>query len=269
MMGPASLGLIRDSGDALHRAYVSGKPIPPISRQAPSMSLADAYRIQDQMLSHRLAAGARVIGKKIGATSEAVQKLVGIDCPDFGLLLSDSLCTEAEVIDYGRLIQPRAEGEIAFVLKDRLQGPGIGIADVLAATDHLLACIEVVDSRIENWDIRIQDTIADNASCGLFVLGAEKRSITQVDLTGCHMQMRRNGKVAAQGRGDASLGHPASAIAWLANTFGEMGIALEPGEPLLSGSLGPLVPIEPGDHIHLEIEGLGACRAQFGGPPGS
>ncbi len=251
-------------GQELHQALQARAPIPPLSGRGLALTLAEAYAIQESMLSHRLAAGARVVGKKVGATSKAVQAILGgIPQPDFGLLLDDMLYNDGETVPMARLIQPRAEGEIAFLLKRDLRGPGLTAADVLAATEGVMACLEIVDSRIRDWAIRIEDTVADNASCGVFVLGDRLVAPEHVDLSTCGLVLARNGEVAVTGAGAAVLGHPANAVAWLGNTLGRLGIPLKAGEIVLSGALAPLVPVTAGDHLRVAIGGIGACSIRF------
>lgn len=250
-------------GRELHDALIHRGTISPLTSRGLELTIDDAYRIQSHMLSHRLAEGIRIVGKKIGATSEPVQRAVGIDQPDFGILLEDCAYSSGATIPFERLIQPRAEGEIAFFLKERLQGPGITPEMVIAATEYVSTCIEIVDSRVRDWQIRIVDTIADNASCGVFILGAERIALEGIDLAACEMNMFINDVAAAHGKGSASLGHPANAVAWLANTLGTLGTALEPGEPILSGSLGQLVDVREDDVVRLAIERIGECEARF------
>jgi 2-oxopent-4-enoate/cis-2-oxohex-4-enoate hydratase len=216
------------------------------------------------MLSHRLSAGEKILGKKVGATSAAVQNLLKVHQPDFGMLLSGMIYNEGETIPMERLIQPKAEGEIAFILKRDLRGPGITIADVLSATECVLPCFEIVDSRIDDWKIGIIDTVADNASCGVFALGGTARDPKKVDLELCGMVLEKNGDIVATGAGAAALGHPASAVAWLANTLGRLDIPLLAGEVILSGSLATLIPVKAGDHLRISIGGLGECSVRFG-----
>jgi 2-oxopent-4-enoate/cis-2-oxohex-4-enoate hydratase len=256
--------LIANLGDELHGALAARAPVAPLSGRGHDLSIEDAYRIQERMLSHRLKAGDKIVGKKVGATSAAVQNLLKVKQPDFGMLLASMIYNEGETIPMDSLIQPKAEGEIAFILKRDLQGPGVTIADVLAATDCIMPCFEIVDSRIENWKIGIQDTVADNASCGVFALGGAARSPHKVDLDLCGMVLEKNGDVFATGAGAAALGHPASAVAWLANTLGPLGISLKSGEVILSGSLATLAPVAAGDHLRVSIGGLGDCSVRFG-----
>jgi 2-oxopent-4-enoate/cis-2-oxohex-4-enoate hydratase len=204
-----------------------------------------------------------VIGKKIGVTSKAVMDMLGVYQPDFGLLTDAMVYNEGEAIPASRLIQPKAEGEIAFILKRDLQGPGVSAADVLAATEGVMACFEIVDSRIRDWKIKIQDTVADNASCGVFVLGDRLVDPRGLDLTTCGMVLEKNGEIVATGAGAAALGAPANAVAWLANTLGALGIPLKAGEVILSGSLAIMVPVQAGDSLRVSIGGIGGCSVRF------
>lgn len=251
-------------GDELHAALQARAPVPPLSGRGHALSLPQAYRIQQRMLSHRLAAGQRVVGKKVGATSRAVQTMLGVDQPDFGLLLDGMQHADGATVDMSRLIQPRAEGEIGFILRRALRGPGVTPAQVLDATESVMACLEIVDSRIQDWKIGILDTVADNASCGVFALGAARADPRGLDLRLAGLVLERNGEVVATGAGAAVLGHPSNAVAWLANALGDLGIALEPGEVVLSGSLVPLIPVMRGDEFRVTIGGIGGCALRFG-----
>lgn len=250
-------------GQELYQALVARQVVEPLSTRHPEITIEDAYAIQQHMLSLRLAAGEQVVGKKIGVTSKAVMDMLGVYQPDFGWLTDGMVYNEGEAIPAATLIQPKAEGEIAFVLKKRLQGPGVTAADVLAATEGVMACFEIVDSRIRDWKIKIQDTVADNASCGVFVLGDRLVDPRDVDLGTCGMVLEKNGEIVATGAGAAALGHPANAVAWLANTLGRLGIALEAGEVVLSGSLGIMVPVQAGDNLRVTIGGIGGCSVRF------
>jgi 2-oxopent-4-enoate/cis-2-oxohex-4-enoate hydratase len=250
-------------GDALFDALASGSTIAPLSSRHPEMTVQDAYAVQQRLMARRLAAGEKVIGKKIGVTSQAVMDMLGVFQPDFGWLTDAMVYNEGESIPMQRLIQPKAEGEIAFVLKKMLKGPGVTVADVLAATEGVMACFEIVDSRIADWKIKIQDTVADNASCGVFVLGDRLVDVRDVDLTTCGMVLEKNGEIVVTGAGAAALGHPANAVAWLANTLGAHGTALEAGEVVLSGSLGAMVPVKTGDNLRVTIGGIGGCSVRF------
>ncbi|GEQ77290.1 2-hydroxypent-2,4-dienoate hydratase [Comamonas testosteroni] len=250
-------------GDELHAALCGRQAIEPLSARHPEITIADAYAIQQRMLARRLEAGECVVGKKIGVTSRAVMDMLGVFQPDFGWLTDGMVFNEGEAVSASSLIQPKAEGEIAFLLKKTLQGPGVTAADVLAATEGVMACFEIVDSRISDWKIKIQDTVADNASCGVFVLGDRLVDPRDVDLGTCGMVLEKNGEIVATGAGSAALGHPANAVAWLANTLGAHGIALEAGEVVLSGSLAAMVPVKAGDNLRVSIGGIGGCSVRF------
>jgi 2-oxopent-4-enoate/cis-2-oxohex-4-enoate hydratase len=255
--------LIEQLGTELYQALVDAKTVKPLTDRHPDITIEDAYKIQQQLMKLRLNAGERVIGKKIGVTSKAVMNMLGVYQPDFGYLTDGMVYNEGQAIPMSRLIQPKAEGEIAFVLKKTLKGPGISSADVLAATEGVMACFEIVDSRIQDWKIKIQDTVADNASCGVFVLGDRLVDPRDVDLQTCGMVLEKNGDIVATGAGAAALGAPANAVAWLANTLGRLGIALEAGEVVMSGSLAIMVPVVAGDNLRVTIGGIGSCSVRF------
>ncbi|CAM4231037.1 2-oxopent-4-enoate hydratase [Kerstersia similis] len=255
--------LIQQLGAELYQALRQRQVIAPLTERHPDMSIEDAYAVQQAMQQLRLADGERVVGKKIGVTSQAVMNMLGVYQPDFGWLTDGMVYNEGEPIAADSLIQPKAEGEIAFVLKKTLKGPGVTAADVMAATEGVMACFEIVDSRIRDWKIKIQDTVADNASCGVFVLGDRLVDVRDVDLYTCGMVLEKNGEVVATGAGAAALGHPANAVAWLANTLGRLGIALEAGEVILSGSLAAMVPVKAGDNLRVTIGGIGGCSVRF------
>ena len=250
--------------DELYRALRDATPVAPLTEREPEITVEDAYRISEALLRRRTADGERVIGKKIGATSRAVQDMLNVRQPDFGYLTDRMLATsDAPIRIEGSLIAPRAEGEVAFILRRRLQGPGVTNAQVLAATECVMPCFEIVDSRIRDWKIRIQDTVADNASCGLFVLGGQAVSPARVDLTTCGMVVECNGEVISTGAGAAALGSPVNCVTWLANTLGQFGVPLEAGEVILSGSLVPLHPVGPGDALQLRIGDIGSASVRF------
>ncbi|WP_028603204.1 2-oxopent-4-enoate hydratase [Ottowia thiooxydans] len=254
---------INQLGDELYEALKACRTLEPLTNRHPDISIDDAYAIQQRMMKRRLDAGEKVVGKKIGVTSKAVMNMLGVYQPDFGWLTDGMVYNEGEAIEASTLIQPKAEGEIAFVLKRTLKGPGVTAADVLAATEGVMACFEIVDSRIQDWKIKIQDTVADNASCGVFVLGDRLVDVRDVDLATCGMVLEKNGEIVATGAGAAALGHPANAVAWLANTLGAHGIALEAGEVVLSGSLAIMVPVKAGDNLRVSIGGIGSCSVRF------
>jgi 2-oxopent-4-enoate/cis-2-oxohex-4-enoate hydratase len=255
---------IHELGDELYTALRARRTVAPLTARIPDLTVEEAYRISLRLRDRRVSDGEEVIGKKIGVTSKPVQNALDVHQPDFGWLMSPMrYASGCDLPISTQLIQPRAEGEIAFVLKRDLIGPGVTPADVLAATDHVLPCFEVVDSRIDDWKICIQDTIADNASSGLFVLGREAADPCRVDFVTCGIVVEKNGEILSTGAGAAALGSPLNCVAWLANTMGAFGVALKAGEIVLSGSLVPLEPVRVGDVMRLQIGGIGGAQVRF------
>ena len=255
---------IQQCGDELYNALTNRTTLRPFTERFPDISINDAYHISLRMVERRVEAGEKIIGKKIGVTSKAVQNMLNVHQPDFGYLTDNMVFNQGEEMPISeQLIQPRAEGEIAFILKKDLIGPGVTNADVLAATECVMPCFEIVDSRIEDWNIKIQDTVADNASCGLFVLGDNAVSPSQVDLATCGMVVEKNGSIISTGAGAAALGSPVNCVTWLANTLGQFGIPLKAGEVILSGSLVPLEPVQAGDFMTVSIGGIGSASVRF------
>ncbi len=251
-------------GDELYAALRGRHTVAPLTGRVPGITIDDAYGISRRLLARRIADGERIVGKKIGVTSEAVQRMLDVHQPDFGFLTDAMLFESGATIHIGDiLIQPRAEGEIAFVLARDLAGPGVTEDDVLAATRCVRPCFEIVDSRIRDWKIRIEDTVADNASSGVFVLGASEVDPRAVALASCRIRVEKNGAALSEGVGAAALGSPACCVAWLANTLSRFGIALEAGEVILSGSLVPLEPVRAGDRLSLMLEGIGEASVSF------
>jgi len=250
-------------GRALHEALRDRRTLAPLIEQDPSLTIDDAYAISLDFLARRLKEGEKVVGKKIGVTSKAVQDMLGVHQPDFGFL-TDWMHVEGDIdVDAKALIAPRAEAEIAFILKDSLNGPGVTAADVLAATASIAPCFEIVDSRIRDWKIGIVDTVADNASCGVFILGEARVDPRGIDLPGLHVTVTKNGAPLSEGYGSAVQGDPAQAVAWLANTLGAYGVTLDAGDVILSGSLVPLAPAVKGDVFEMTLHGIGGCVARF------
>lgn len=256
---------IKQYGDELYEAWLARRTVAPLVEREPDISIEDAYKIQERFIARRLQAGEKIVGKKIGVTSKPVQDFLGVFQPDFGQLTSGMIYQEGDTIDLGSLIQPKAEAELAFVLKEDLVGPGITAMDVIRATDYVTPCFEIVDSRIDNWKIKIQDTVADNASCGVYVLGKTKGDPRQLDITLAGMVLEKNGELFSTSVGAAVQGSPANAVAWLANTLGALGIPFRAGEVILSGSQSALVPVVDGDELVCTVGGLGCCRAKFAG----
>ena len=252
-------------GDELYAALRGGHTVVPLTDRESDIQIEDAYHISLRMLNRRVENdGETIIGKKIGVTSKPVQEMLGVFQPDFGFLTDTMEYPDgADIPVAGNLIAPKAEGEIAFRLKKDLVGPGVTEADVLDATETIIPCFEIVDSRIEDWKIKIQDTVADNASCGVFVLGKNEVDPRDYDLPNLKMTIYKNGEFHSEGLGSAVQGNPLTAVAWLANTLGEFGIPFKAGELILSGSLAPLIPVVAGDEMSLEIEGIGGCSCKF------
>jgi 2-oxopent-4-enoate/cis-2-oxohex-4-enoate hydratase len=248
-------------GDELFESWQSRVPIEPLTEREPAITLDYAYRIQEHVIKRRLALGDRIVGKKIGLTSRVVQRSLGVGEPDFGQLLGSMVATD--VIALSTMLQPRAEGEVAFLLEHDLKGPGITNADVIYATHSVLPCFEIVDSRIRDWRIRLQDTVADNASAGMFVLGDRSVDLKGLDLSTCGMVLEKNGAIECTGVGAAALGSPVNCVTWLANALGRYGITLRAGEIILSGSLGALIPVVAGDSLNLSIGGIGSATIRF------
>lgn len=260
-----SLDRITALGDELFAALRAGQTLTPLTEREPGIDIEDAYQVSLRFLERRTAEGERVVGKKIGVTSKPVQDMLGVHQPDFGFLTDRMDVASGSVISIAGsgLIQPRAEGEIAFVLKKDLSGANITADQVLDATDYVSPCFEIVDSRITDWKIKIQATVADNASCGVFVLGEARVRPQTLDLATVKMDITQNGAHVASGLGAAVQGHPATAVAWLANTLGRYGIPFLKGEIILSGSLAPLLPAKPGDQFHMTLAGLGEASIGF------
>jgi 2-oxopent-4-enoate/cis-2-oxohex-4-enoate hydratase len=251
-------------GDELYAALRLRRPVEPLTARGPGLTVDSAYQISLHQLHRRIADGERLIGKKIGATSKAVQQRFGVSQPDFGFL-TDAMQVEAAgtIGIAASLIQPMVEGELGFVLKRDLAGPGVTASEVLMATECIVPCLEIVDSRIADWNIAYEDTVADNASSGLFVVGDHLADPRRLDLATLGMVLERNGEVVSTGAGAAALGSPARCIAWLANALGGYGQSLKAGEILLSGSLVPVEPVRQGDFVCVNIHGVGRVSAHF------
>ncbi|GAA0411097.1 putative hydratase/decarboxylase [Acrocarpospora corrugata] len=248
----------------LSEARATGRPCAPVRTLLPPGDVGAAYAVQSAWVAAQVAAGARVVGRKVGLTNPVVQRQLGVGQPDFGVLLDTMECPAGQEIDIARTLQPKIEAEVAFVLAADLTGHTIGPAEVAAATGWVAAALEIVDSRIAGWDIDIVDTVADNASSGLFTLGGRRR-LDGLDLRGCAMTMRRGDDVVSTGSGAACLGDPLNAVAWLAVTARDRGRPLRAGDVVLSGALGPMVPVLPGDRFEAVIDGISAVSAAFSG----
>jgi 2-oxopent-4-enoate/cis-2-oxohex-4-enoate hydratase len=223
-------------GDELYQSLLSRQPVAPLTEREPGITIDDAYQIQLRMIQRRLDAGEHVVGKKIGVTSKVVMDMLKVNQPDFGQLLSGMVFNEGQPLSMSQFIAPKAEAEVAFILSRDLMGPGVTAADVLRATDCVMPCFEIVDSRIKDWKIKIQDTVADNASCGVLTLGGTRKSPRDIDLALAGMVLEKNGEIISTSTGASVQGSPVNAVAWLANTLGRLGIGLKAGDIILSGS---------------------------------
>jgi 2-keto-4-pentenoate hydratase len=252
-----------DAARALLDAYTSGKPIAPLTTTHDDITLSDAYAIQLLQIDELVRGGRTVQGHKVGLTSAAMQRLLGVDQPDYGHLLDDFFYLEHAPIPLDRFLQPRIEPEIAFVLGRPLRGPGVTVHQAIAAVDFVLPALEIVDSRIEDWRITLFDTIADNASSGALVLGSTPTRLHEVDLRLSGAVMTRNGAVVGTGAGGAVLGSPITSLVWLANTVGARGVTLEAGQVVLPGAVCAMVPVAAGDTFTATFAGLGPVTARF------
>ncbi|MES2912504.1 MAG: fumarylacetoacetate hydrolase family protein [Pseudomonadota bacterium] len=255
--------LCDELGDELYDAWKGNRMLAPLIERVPGITVDDAYRIQLRTIARRIEAGERHVGKKVGLTAGVVQRIFGVNQPDFGHLLSGMSYSDGATIDSKKFIQPKGEGELGFILKRDLMGPGITNADVIAATECVVPCFEIVDSRIQDWKIKVQDTVADNGSSAAFVVGDNAVSPTKLDLTTLGMVLEKNGEIIGTGAGAATLGNPANAVSWLANALGAYGIGLKAGELVLSGSLSIMFPIAAGDHLRMTIGKLGSASCRF------
>ena len=254
---------IQAAADRLHEAAVSGRPTAPIRDLLAEGDVDAAYAVQAINTRRALDAGRRLVGRKIGLTSLAVQKQLGVGQPDYGMLFADMARPEALDVSLADVLQPKVEAEIAFVLGRDLDGEQLTAADLFRAIDYAVPAVEIVGSRVANWDIRITDTIADNASSGLYVLGSRPVRLTDFDPRMCGMVMEKAGEPVSVGAGAACLGSPVNATLWLAQVMARAGYPMRAGDTILSGALGPMVAVQPGDVFDVRIEGLGSVRAAF------
>jgi 2-keto-4-pentenoate hydratase len=257
--------VVESVAQALRDAEINQAAIAPIRPQlgGENADVDIAYAVQEANTTRAIAEGRRLVGRKIGLTSVAVQKQLGVDSPDFGMLFADMAYGDGEAIPAGLLIQPKVEAEIALVLKADLTKEKHTYADIISATDYALPAVEVVDSRIENWKISLIDTVADNASSAAFVLGSRPVKLENLDLVNCKMSMTRGEEVVSQGVGKACLSNPMNAAVWLADEMVRRGRPLLAGDIVLTGALGPMVVAQPGDEFKVEIEGFGSVTAAF------
>ncbi|GLV12548.1 2-keto-4-pentenoate hydratase [Alicyclobacillus hesperidum] len=251
---------MEDLAAELFAAERALRTIPPLTERYPDMSMEVAYQIQLLNAHKKQQAGDRVVGHKIGLTSKPMQRMLGVNEPDFGHLFASMRYRSRDIVDFP-LIQPKVEPELAFILAEDLPGPDVDADAVLRATRSVVPALEVIDSRIADWKIRLADTIADNASAGCFVLGDEPTPVRDANLTTCGAVLKVNGEVVETGAGAAVMGHPAIAVAWLANKLSSLGTTLRAGDVVLSGAVSAAVPVRSGDHVALSFGRLG--RVEF------
>lgn len=251
--------------EKLSQASLTGKAIGPVTAEKKDLTLDDAYYIQLYNIEEKLNEGKEVVGKKIGLTSKAMQESLGVDEPDYGHLLDDMVISpEKPVVYQDQVMQPRVEGELAFILKDDLVGPDVTVEEVLEATESIVASIEVVDSRVKDWNITLRDTVADNASSAMYLLGENFQDPNDVDRINVEMQLYKNDELINEGTGADVLGDPAYCVAWLANKLHQYDIELKAGEVILAGALSAAIDAEPGDEFTCTFtEGFGDVSLRF------
>ncbi len=259
---PGRQAALELAASRLRDAYAQG-PIAPLRETMESTDVDSAYAVQSINTEFWRQAGRRVVGQKIGLTSVAVQRQLGVSQPDFGVLFDDMLIADGGTLSSADVLQPKAEGEVAFVMGRDFDNPRATVVDLMSAVAYALPAIEIVDSRLKDWKITIADTVADNASSAFFVLGSQPQSLAGLDLLTCGMMLTLDGSVASVGAGAACMGHPLAAAAWLAATLSSRGEPLRAGDIIMSGALGPMVPIVPGNQVRVRIGGLGSAEFFF------
>jgi len=248
---------------SLREAAQNKIPCPPLREIIGVTDIESAYAIQKINNQFLVDQGARIVGRKIGLTSKAVQKQLGVDQPDYGALFDTTEILNGDSISIKELMQAKVEVEIAFVMKTTIDNPSVTTTELLSAIDYVLPSIEIVGSRIENWNIKITDTIADNASASHFVVGHRPMKLENIDLINCQMQMTKNGTIVSEGTGAACLGSPINATLWLARTMAKLGTPIQAGEVILSGALGPMALVSAGDTFVANFNGLGSVSVNF------
>jgi 2-keto-4-pentenoate hydratase len=249
---------------ALYDARRTRVPIPPFTDDDPTLGMADGYAIQRELIELLLADGDRIVGHKVGLTSKPMQKMVGVDSPDYGPVLASTIYRDGDTIPAGRFIAPKIEAEIVFVIGEPLEGPGVTVTQAHAAIAGAVAAMEIVDSRIADWRIKLADTVADLASNGAMATSSRIVPITDIDTRLVGMTLTRNGELLDTGAGAAALGDPVAVVAWLANVLGGAGVALEPGHLIMTGALHAAVPMTPGDVFRAEFDRLGPITVRVG-----
>lgn len=262
-MKSLSLTKIKNHAKHLNKAWETEEGVQPLTVLDPELTIDEAYQVQLQTIEDNVQSGQTITGKKIGLTSLAMQEMLGVDEPDYGHLLEQMEIENGGTISFKDVLQPKVEGELAFILKDDLIGPNVTTWDVLRATDVIVPALEIVDSRIKDWKITLADTVADNASSGLYVLGGNPKKLTDIDIKQIGMTLHKNNELQNTGVGAAALGNPAKCVAWLANKLAAYDITLKAGEIILSGALSAAVEAEPGDEFSAKFAGFGEVRVSF------
>ncbi len=247
----------------LIEAQATRAPIPPLTERYPDLTPEDAYAIQRAIIDRKVAQGARVIGRKVGLTSKAMQDMLNVREPDYGHLLDTMAVEDGAQVNAAELIQPKVEPEIAFIMARELAGPRVTATQVLSATRWVMPALEIVDSRVENWRIKLHDTIADNGSSALFVLGGRPTPVDNLDLRLIGVVLEKNGQIVQTGAGAAILGHPLNAVLWLANKLAEFGTSIREGDVILPGALTAATDAAAGDQITASFDHLGSVSVRF------
>lgn len=255
--------IVQEAASRLLEAEETKQVIEPLTVSYPGFTVDEAYHTQLEMIRRKVEHGGIIVGKKIGATSKAIQKMFGVNQPDYGHLLADMMVVEGETISLDQYIQPKVEFEIAFKLKKDLKGPNVSILDVIEATDYIVPAIEVIDSRIRDWQIKFEDTVADNGSSACAIIGGKPTKLEGLDLTHIGMVAYRNGQIIDSGAGAAVLGNPLRSVAWLANSLGKYEVALKSGEIVLSGALTSAIEVKDNDTFTAEFAHIGSVTASF------
>jgi len=252
---------IEEIAESLFKSERERKTMHPLTEKYPGITIEDSYKIQSSVLKRKK--NEKVVGKKIGLTSKPMQDLLGVNEPDYGYITDKMVIPEGGPVNISELIQPKIEGEIAFVFGEGLKGPGVTASEVLKKTIGVVPAIEVIDSRIKDWKIKIQDTIADNASSARVILGSKLTSIKDIDLRLIGLVLEKNGKIVSTGAGAAVLGSPAQAVAWLANKLSEFDVDINPNEFVMSGSLVKAEDVKAGDCVTATFDRLGKVSTRF------
>ena len=248
---------------SLLKAYDTKQPIPPLTTSYPSITLDEAYRIQLLQIDERLNQGDIVVGKKIGLTSKVMQQMFDVTEPDYGHILASMILADGDEVAIDYMIQPKIEFEIAFILKEDIQGPNVTPEDIIAATDYIVPAFEIIDSRIADWKIRFEDTVADNGSSAYAILGGNPKRLDEVNLETLGINILKNGHFVDHATGAAVMGNPVHAVAWLANALGKYNIGLKRGEFVLSGALTAALMVEAGDTFTADFAHLGKIQVTF------